>query len=79
MMEVIAIIMKCTRAQEQRAALLRQAVMILRGSEQKLAEEQDRADVAERHEEVLRVLNRKESDAQKHGSQCAVEVQASGV
>ncbi|HEU5014955.1 MAG TPA: DUF2254 domain-containing protein [Roseiflexaceae bacterium] len=79
MMEVIAIIMKCTRAQEQRAALQRQADMILRGSEQKLAEEQDRADVAERHEEVLRVLNRKESDAQKHGSQCAVEVQASGV
>ncbi len=67
MLEVIIIILKRTRTHAQREALLRQAEMIVHGSETGLMEEYDRADVAARYQEVLRVLNRKIADEQKDG------------
>lgn len=68
MMEVIAIIMKRTHTRSQREVLLRQADMLLRGSEQGLPEENDRAEVAARYQDVLRIVNRKIVSEQQNGS-----------
>ena len=56
LLDTIALIAKRVAGDEARAALLRQAAMIERGSHEGLAEEQDRADVRERYQAVLEAL-----------------------
>ena len=56
LLDTIALVAERVADDEGRAALLRQAMMIERGSHDGLAEEQDRADVRERYNAVLQAL-----------------------
>lgn len=56
LLEAIARISECTHSKEQRAALLRQAQMIERGSHEAVSEELDKKDIQERYFAVLKVL-----------------------
>ncbi|MBE9192119.1 DUF2254 domain-containing protein [Gloeocapsopsis crepidinum LEGE 06123] len=56
LLEAIARISECTRSKEQRAALLRQAQMIERGSHEGISEELDQKDVQERYFAVIKLL-----------------------
>jgi uncharacterized membrane protein len=55
LLEAIETVLPFTRYDEQRAALLRQAEMILDGSEDQIPEPQDRTDVKARYNRVLRI------------------------
>lgn len=57
LLEMLTIVMRHTRTDAQRAALLRQAQMIRRASETHLSEPNDRADVTKRYERVLQVMH----------------------
>jgi uncharacterized membrane protein len=57
-LEALARIMEYTATAEQRAVLLAQAAMILRSSEEAIAEEADRADVQRRYDSVMAVVER---------------------
>ncbi|AFZ30106.1 Protein of unknown function DUF2254, membrane [Gloeocapsa sp. PCC 7428] len=56
LLEAIARISECTHTKEQRAALLRHAQMIERGSHEGISEELDQKDVQERYFAVLKLL-----------------------
>jgi uncharacterized membrane protein len=56
LLEAIALIGKCAQRQEDRDALLTQAVMIERGSHEGLPEERDRQDVQERFRKAVTAL-----------------------
>jgi uncharacterized membrane protein len=53
LLETIALVLACKPGAELRAALLRQAEMIARGSQEGLSEELDRATIAARYQDVL--------------------------
>jgi uncharacterized membrane protein len=61
-LEALARIMEYTTTAEQRAVLLAQAAMILRSSNEAIAEEADRADVQRRHDAVMAVVERLAGD-----------------
>lgn len=56
LLEAIAVIAKHTYRQKDRAALLRHAQMIHRGSHEGVTEENDQQDIAERYRRVLKAL-----------------------
>lgn len=62
LLEVIANVATCVTRDEDRAALLRHAEMIMRGSEEGLKEKLDRKDARERYQIVLHVLSKSEVD-----------------
>jgi uncharacterized membrane protein len=57
-LEALARILEYSTTAEQRAVLLAQAAMILRSSEEAIAEEADRADVRRRYDAVMAVVQR---------------------
>ena len=57
-LEALARILEYSTTAEQQGVLLAQAAMILRSSEEAIAEEADRADVRRRHDEVMAVVHR---------------------
>ncbi|MPZ76462.1 MAG: hypothetical protein GEU77_08050 [Deltaproteobacteria bacterium] len=61
LLEVLAVVARQVQTEEDRAALLRQAIMIERGSREGLAEEQDRKNVEERYQSFLTALDEKVS------------------
>ena len=56
LLETLAVVAAHTSKEEDRAVLLHHATMIERGSHTGLAEEQDRTDVEERYQAIVRVL-----------------------
>ena len=56
LLEAIAMVATCARREEDRKALLDQALMIERGSQDGLFEERDRADVSQRFSAVIQAL-----------------------
>ena len=61
-LEALARIMEYTTTAEQRAVLLAQTAMILRSSEEAIAEAADRADVQRRYDTVMAVVERLAAD-----------------
>lgn len=57
LLEVIAIIIARAKTDEQREALVRQAEMIMRTSNKIIPEPNDRQDIADRYQLVMRILN----------------------
>jgi uncharacterized membrane protein len=68
LLEVIAHIATRVQRQDDRAALLRHAIMVERGSQDGLSEEWDRRDVQERYQAALRALEQGRDHATQHGS-----------
>ncbi len=62
LLEMLTLIAEQTHDPDQRRAVHRQANMILRGSRKSIFEENDRADVQERYDLVLSVLNEYDDD-----------------
>ncbi len=60
LLETIAVIATRARNEESRAALLRHAMMILRGSKEALPEELDRMDVEQRYQAVVNTLMKRQ-------------------
>lgn len=67
LLETLVIVVRSVNREEDRTALLRQAVMIERGGREGLAEEQDRKDVEERYRAFLKALDEKAARPM-HGS-----------
>jgi uncharacterized membrane protein len=63
LLEVIAAVADCARRPEDLAALRLHAEMVERGSRAGLAEERDRADVADRYRAAIALLRDREEDA----------------
>ncbi|HZG65664.1 MAG TPA: DUF2254 family protein, partial [Herpetosiphonaceae bacterium] len=62
LLETIARVAARVTNPEDQAALLRQAMMIERGSHESLPEEQDRRDVSDRYQAVLRAVRERATD-----------------
>lgn len=62
LLETIAVIAQCAQRQEDRQALRRQALMIKRGSDTALPEEQDRKEVEQHYQIALRALLEKQDE-----------------
>lgn len=58
LLKSIAVVAACVCREEDRTALLRQAVMIERGSQTGLSDEWDQQDVEARYQEVVRILEK---------------------
>jgi uncharacterized membrane protein len=56
LLEAIAVIARYTRNSKDRAALLRHAKMIERGSQESVSEQLDRQDVEERYQAAVKLL-----------------------
>lgn len=56
LLEVIAIILARTKTYSQRRALIRQAEMIKRGSDESIPEENDRRDITQRYEQIMSLV-----------------------
>jgi uncharacterized membrane protein len=64
LLEVIAIILARTKTSEQKEALVRQAKMIKRACDDAIPEANDRQDVAERYDLIMRIVNDEQAVAE---------------